>query len=168
MIHKCSYWEPKYPRLVTREQAKTCAPRLIALGDLGCDIGGPFEFFSHSTRIDAPFYMVNLRTGEEHNDLADPSRESVLVYGVDHIPGELAADASTFFGDRLVDYIPMLALHDQRVPYDKIVDLPPHVRNAMLVRHGTIVGRNAARMEASIAANAGVVSAARDAADMRD
>lgn len=162
------YWEEKYPRLVTCEQARLYGKRLLALGDLGCDIKGPFEFFTHSTRISDPYYFYDTVTGKEHTNFTDQSPHSVLIYGVDHIPGELAADATVFFGDRLVNYVPMLVKHDQSVLYENITDLPPHVMNAMEIRHGRVVGRYAARIEQSMAANAGPVSEERDQADLSD
>ena len=163
-----AFWNTSFPRFITCEQARTHAPRLLALGDLGCDIRGPFEFFSHSTRIRDPVYYYNTQTGEEHTRRDDPSPASVLVYGVDHIPGELAKDATNYFGDLFLPYVRELAAHDQRVPYDKIADLSPEVLNAMQTRHGRIVGRYADAVNAAVAEHAGAPNAERDAADLCD
>lgn len=160
------YWEPRFPRLVTREQARAgaCA-RLIAIGDLGCDVAGPIEFFTHSTRIPTPYYAYDPKRDVESSQV---DANGILIYGVDHVPGETPVDASTYFGDRFLPYVALLARHDQCVPYDEIHDLPGHLLHAMQVRHGRTVGRFAERVEVAIERHCGEVSVVRDEADIED
>lgn len=163
-----AYWNASFPRHVTSDEAAKYAGRLLALGDLGCDIRGPYEFFSHSTRIRDPVYFYNTQTREEHTRRDDPSPHSVMVYGVDHIPGELAKDATDYFGALFMPYVRELALHDQRVPYAQITDLSPELLNAMQTRHGRILGRYADTVNEAVR-NAKVrPSAEADAADLTD
>ena len=163
-----AYWGKEFPRHVTSDEAATYAGRLLALGDLGCDIHGPYEFFSHSTRIRDPVYFYNTQTREEHTRRDDPSPHSVMVYGVDHVPGELAKDATDYFCALFMPYVHELVRHDQRVPYAQITDLSPELLNAMQTRHGRIVGRYADTVNEAVR-NAKVrPSAEADAADLTD
>lgn len=163
-----AYWNASFPRHVTCDEAAKHAGRLLALGDLGCDIRGPYEFFSHSTRIRDPVYFYNTHTREEHTRRDDPSPHSVMIYGVDHIPGELAKDATDYFGALFLPYVRELACHDQRVPYAQITDLSPELLNAMQTRHGRIVGRYADTVNEAVRAAKVRPSAEADAADLTD
>ena len=163
-----AYWNTSFPRHVSLEDAAKYGDRLLALGDLGCDIRGPYEFFSHSTRIRDPVYFYDTKTREEHTRRDDPSPHSVMVYGVDHIPGELAKDATNYFGNLFLPYVREVALHDQRIPYAQIKDLSPELLNAMQTRHGAIVGRYAATVKEAIANAKIVPSAEQDAGDLCD
>jgi alpha-aminoadipic semialdehyde synthase len=103
------YWEPRFPRLITKEQLKTMRSEgnknLRAVADISCDIEGSVEFLSRPTSIENPFYMFN----PEKNDItANVTSNGVLMLGVDNLPTELPADASRHFGERLLPLLPPL------------------------------------------------------------
>ena len=56
------YWEPRYPRLVTREWARRSylagpRPRLKVIGDISCDIEGSIELTLKATEPDNPCFV---------------------------------------------------------------------------------------------------------------
>jgi len=114
VLVNCMYWDKQFPRLVTIQQMKQLVEqhnsRLLIVGELGCDPSGPVEFFSKDTPINNAFYFYNPLTGSTTDtyDIEAP-KYSILLYGVSHIPAELPRDASTFFGDNLLPYVPILA-----------------------------------------------------------
>ncbi len=62
----CMYWERRFPRLLTNDELqelhnkKMC--RLLAVGDITCDIGGSIECVREITAIESPF----LRSFDHH------------------------------------------------------------------------------------------------------
>lgn len=62
----CMYWERRFPRLLTNDELrelhskKMC--RLLAVGDITCDIGGSIEGVCETTAIESPF----LRSSDHH------------------------------------------------------------------------------------------------------
>jgi hypothetical protein len=52
IVH-CSYWDPRYARLLTVEQLRRLRgaghEKLLGVVDISCDIGGAFEMLTHST-----------------------------------------------------------------------------------------------------------------------
>ncbi len=62
----CMYWERRFPRLLTNDELrelhskKMC--RLLAVGDITCDIGGSIECVCENTAIESPF----LRSFDHH------------------------------------------------------------------------------------------------------
>ncbi|KAI0305467.1 Saccharopine dehydrogenase-domain-containing protein [Multifurca ochricompacta] len=81
-------WNVGFPRLLTTSQL-TLAKRLVAVGDISCDIGGGLQFVSRATTIDAPSYDVN----------------GVTVVAVDILPASLPRDASVHFTEKLIRYV---------------------------------------------------------------
>ncbi len=72
-IMNCTYWDGRYPRLVTKQQLKELTlagkSKLLAIGDVSCDIHGSMEFLSKSTDIEKPFFM--------YDPLADTTSDSL-------------------------------------------------------------------------------------------
>jgi alpha-aminoadipic semialdehyde synthase len=66
-----TYWDHRYPRLVTKEQAraiyKSDRPRMLAVSDISCDIDGSLEFTNKASTIDHPFFYYDPLTGSYHN-----------------------------------------------------------------------------------------------------
>ena len=109
------YWEEKYPRLLTNEQAlelkKDNRFPLLVLGDITCDIGGSVEMFVQSTTIQNPFYAFQLEDSKVIPE-QEYTGEGVLILGVDHLPAEFPCEASTDFGVGLVPLIEKVVLSD--------------------------------------------------------
>ena len=72
----CMYWDSRFPRLVTNEQAMALEQagrlRLLGVADITCDMGGSVEFSDESTHIETPFLVRNLQTGVNSRNMDDP------------------------------------------------------------------------------------------------
>ncbi|KAJ3235224.1 hypothetical protein HDU78_005295 [Chytriomyces hyalinus] len=102
MIVNGIFWDEKYPRLLTKAQIKKLALedrlRLLQLADISCDIGGSFEFMSHSSTIDAPFFSYEPISGKTHDGI---EAKGVTIMSIDNLPTEMPLEASAYFSDAL-------------------------------------------------------------------
>lgn len=134
------YWDQRYPRLLTNQQAEQLARqrrwRLIGLADLSADRGGSVEFMQHVTTIDHPFYIYDV---ERHtsSDNVDSER-GVMILSVDNLPTEIPFEASKYFGDNLLPFIKNLAFSDGSLPFAEQKDLAPELRTAVITAHGEL------------------------------
>lgn len=96
VLMNCMYWDAKFPRLLTKQQTEDLARagrlRMLALGDVSCDVGGSVEFFSHSTEIDDPFYLYDPEAHMVHHNMDD---HGILVEGIENLPSQLPRCAPT-------------------------------------------------------------------------
>ncbi|RKO88157.1 Saccharopine dehydrogenase-domain-containing protein [Blyttiomyces helicus] len=103
------FWDQRYPRLLTKQQAKELAEegkfRMLSLADISCDIDGSIEFMSRSTTIDQPFFMYDPATGNAHYDTEG---KGVQVMSIDNLPTELPLEASEFFSNALIPHVTKL------------------------------------------------------------
>ena len=57
------YWDKKYPKIITKEHLKTMGKssrlRLLAIGDITCDINGSIECTEFNTTFKEPFYYYD-------------------------------------------------------------------------------------------------------------
>lgn len=102
------YWEPKYPRLITKEQMKQIRlneeSKLLTIADISCDIEGPFEFMNKASTIDEPFYYYDAVKDSYNNSTG----HGIQIMSIDNLPTELPEDSSKHFGNQLVSLIPSL------------------------------------------------------------
>ncbi|GJJ70109.1 alpha-aminoadipic semialdehyde synthase [Entomortierella parvispora] len=108
MVINGAYWDNRFPRLMTTEQLKTIQSdpankfRMLSIADISCDINGSFEFMSHATRIEDPFFYVDAVSGSEHKNTEAPG---VQIMSVDILPSELPMESSQHFSDSLYPFI---------------------------------------------------------------
>ncbi|KAF9933130.1 hypothetical protein FBU30_006454 [Linnemannia zychae] len=108
MVINGAYWDARFPRLMTTEQLKTLQSdpankfRMLSLADISCDINGSFEFMSHATAIEDPFFYVDAISGKEHKTAEGAG---VQIMSVDILPSELPLESSQHFSDSLYPFI---------------------------------------------------------------
>ncbi|KAI8607400.1 hypothetical protein BC830DRAFT_143397 [Chytriomyces sp. MP71] len=94
MIVNGIFWDEKYPRLLTKAQIKKLALedrlRLLQLADISCDFGGSFEFMSHASTIDQPFFSYDPFTGKTHDGI---EAKGVTIMSIDNLPTEMPLEA---------------------------------------------------------------------------
>ena len=138
VIMNCIYWTKKYPRLITkdfiREHWKDELRRLHVIGDISCDIGGAIEFTLHCTTPAKPafVYLVN----EDRIELGVKGDGPVVV-AVDNLPCELPREASSSFGNTLLEFIPALAKADFKASFENL-NLPREIKDAVIVYRGKL------------------------------
>lgn len=139
VLVNCIYWEPKYPRLVTkaglrRQYSGVLAPRLRVIGDISCDIEGAIECTLRATDPGNPVYVYHPTEDRAVDGFAG---HGPVVLAVDILPAELPRDASAYFSQMLLPYIPALARADYRAPLDELT-LPPELKRAVIAHQGRL------------------------------
>lgn len=110
MLVNCIYWDPRYPRLLSRAQLKSLwaagPARLQVLADITCDVEGSLECTLRATEPGEPVFVYEpardaIRMGVAGNG---PS-----VLAVDILPCELPVDSSHAFSAALTPLVSGLA-----------------------------------------------------------
>jgi alpha-aminoadipic semialdehyde synthase len=110
-IVNCVYWDPRFPRLLSKESLKRLYEKqgqsLMLVSDLSCDVHGSMEFLEHTTTLERPFFQYDPLSG---SIIADEITDSGLtVMGVDILPAELPRESSEHFGSAVKDIVVELA-----------------------------------------------------------
>lgn len=139
ILVNCIYWEPRYPRLVSKSGLKALfsqqePPRLRVIGDITCDIEGAIECTVRATTPDDPVFVY-----DPVKDEATPGVQGTgpVVLAVDNLPCEFPKDASMAFSQGLKDYLAVLARADLTVPFQR-VKLPPSLKRATILYQGSL------------------------------
>ena len=144
LVH-CSYWEPRFPRLITAAQVAALAAgdalRLLAIEDISCDINGAVEFMQLTT-MGSPFFIYDPLTAATHADLA-AAPAGILYSAVDHLPSECPRDASEHFGECLTPLLPELvnfvvSSREGEVAAATCASLSLPIRGAVIVEGGKL------------------------------
>ncbi len=133
------YWESRYPRFITWDDLArlfggASRPRLCAIADISCDIGGAVECTVRATDSGMPTYRcdpLNRRVTDGHEG------DGIVVLAVDNLPCELPVDASTFFSGQLKPFVPDILNADYRASLDDC-GLPLEIRRAVVVYNGDL------------------------------
>lgn len=133
------FWTPQCPRLVTKAYLKTLfrqsgQPRLRVLGDISCDIEGSIEATVKATKSDNPVYVYDPETDTARDGV---SGRGPVVMAIDILPAELPREATEFFGNALMFYIPALAAADFSQSTGEI-NLPADFQKALIVHNGQL------------------------------
>jgi len=133
------YWDPRYPRLVTKEQLRalwsaSAPPKLKVIGDISCDEEGSIECTVKATSPGNPVYVYDPARGEAADGVAG---RGPVVMAVDNLPCELPAESSKGFSDILLPFIPAMAKADYAGPFAACA-LPEPIRTAVIAYQGRL------------------------------
>jgi alpha-aminoadipic semialdehyde synthase len=132
------YWEPGHPRVVRLDDLKSmwegAPPRLRVIGDVSCDIGGSIEATVRSTTPGDPVFTYDVASGDAASGFAG---RGPVILAVDNLPCELPLDASQYFGDALLRFVPAMARCDWSRPLAG-QELPQEVARAVVVHGGRL------------------------------
>jgi alpha-aminoadipic semialdehyde synthase len=133
------FWDARYPRLVTKEWARRhysggARPRLLAIGDISCDIEGSIELTLKTTEPDSPCFVY-----DPERDLAlnGVTGNGPVIMAVDNLPCELPREASEHFSRALSDMVAELAQTDWTKSFAALT-LSPHLKRAVIVHQGKL------------------------------
>jgi len=106
-----AYWSAKYPRSITKEDIKDLfsedkEPRLRFIGDISCDVEGGVEATVRISYIDRPFFCYD---PDEDTAINGVKGDGPVILAIDHLPTEIPRDASEFFSNTLLPFIPKIA-----------------------------------------------------------
>lgn len=138
------FWTERYPRLLTAEWAAGQfrdgrEPRLQVVGDISIDIEGSIQISVKATQPDAPCYVVDPVAGEVRDGV---DGRGIVVMAVDNLPCELPREASEHFSTVLKDMVGDLGNCDWSADFIEL-DLPPHLKRAVIVHRGELAPRYA-------------------------
>jgi alpha-aminoadipic semialdehyde synthase len=133
------YWEPRYPRLVTKDFMRELwsgeeNPRLRVIGDVTCDIDGSVQLTVKETNSENPVFIYEPLTGAVIDGVEG---NGPVILAVDKLPTELPREASAAFGASLSPLVPGLAAVDFRNPFE-VLDLPPELKRAVIAHAGKL------------------------------
>ncbi len=139
LLH-ASYWDPRYPRLVTKRMInalyKKRGFRLRFIGDLSCDVNGSIEMTYKTTTADNPTFTYYPDT-KKYTDGCSAGGISILAR--DNLPSDLPGDASCEFSALIREYVYQIAAHGAK-DLTAHVAIPREVRGAVIVDTGRIAG----------------------------
>ena len=134
----CIYWEPKYPRLVTIEAAKTLyadgQPKLRVIGDISCDVDGGVEITIKATEPDDPIYVYDPATGSIHSGVEG---NGPVMVAVDILPTELPRESSAYFSNILKGLVPDIVAADYSADFEAL-NLPAPLKRAVICHRGAL------------------------------
>ena len=96
------YWDPRSPKLFTKEDMKANDFHISVIADITCDIDGSVPTTMRASTIQQPFYGYNILNDKE--DLPF-NKDTVCIMAVDNLPCELPRDASDDFGKDLTERV---------------------------------------------------------------
>ncbi|MBL7072113.1 MAG: hypothetical protein ISS26_08125 [Candidatus Omnitrophica bacterium] len=137
LLH-ASYWDHKYPRMVTKDMIRRLSKRrlfkLEFIGDISCDVSGSVEITYKTTDQNNPVYTYD----PKRSTYADGyERPGVTVLSIDNLPSELPKDASVEFGSLIRDYVYQVAAHGIK-DVTKHTAIPAEVRRAVVTEKGKL------------------------------
>ncbi len=137
IIINATYWDQRYPRLITCDFLKNNAEKLKNLkiiGDISCDVNGGIECTKMTTNSGDPFFNYDNQTGKLEKGL-DGNGPAILA--VDNLPGEVSRDSSCFFSNILKKYIPKLCNANLNGSYDNL-KIADELKRAIIIHKGQL------------------------------
>jgi len=130
------YWEERYPRFADRDTLQRLfargRPRLVAVGDITCDVDGSLACTVRETEPGDPVYVYDPATGTASSGFVG---DGLAVLAVGNLPSELPVEASAHFGRALRPFIPALAASDLSAELET-AGLPDPIRRAVILWKG--------------------------------
>lgn len=135
------YWDDRYPVLATREDFAALfdhgTPKLVAIGDITCDVDGSIQSTVRETEPGDPVYIFDPHREEAPFGFEG---EGIAVMAVGNLPTELPIEASQTFSDALEPFIPAMAAANLEASLEGS-GLPPEIARAVIVWRGELAPR---------------------------
>lgn len=111
LLINCSFWDPRAPRMFSKEEMRSPEFGISVIADAACDINGAIPATLRASSIAEPFYGYDIK--EEKN--TEPfANNAITIMAVDNLPCELPKDASEDFGKELLEKVmPSLLVKDE-------------------------------------------------------
>jgi len=106
MLVNGSYWDSKYPRMVTKKMVDKLSKkknfRLRVIEDIASDIDGSIELTYKTTTREDPTFTYHPKT---KNFIDGYLHNGVTILAMDNLPSELPKDASQEFSNLIREYV---------------------------------------------------------------
>lgn len=114
------YWDDRFPRLISedylRRHVEKARPlRLLAISDVTADFRGSIEFLKKFTTIDFPFFVYDPKT-TAIDDNFKTAAQGILYCSIENHPSQFPLDASNYFSNNLMPFLPRLIRADASLP----------------------------------------------------
>ena len=129
ILLSCHFWDSNAPVYLDYEDLSNAENRIRVIGDVTCDINGSIKSTVRPSTHSNPFYDYNPMSRKE--ELPFSSNNNISVMAVDTCPNALAMDASTYFGEMLIQNVifPILEGH---------ISDDPVIRRATILDRGQL------------------------------
>ena len=133
---QASYWDSRYPRLVTKTMINRLSGqkrfRLKFIGDISCDLNGGIGLTYKAATPGNPVFTYN--PGKKK--FVDGYKEDgITILAIDNLPAELPWDSSREFGRLIGDYVYQIASRGAKnITKDAV--LPGEIRQAVITQGG--------------------------------
>ncbi|NOR45260.1 MAG: hypothetical protein GQ534_06695 [Candidatus Delongbacteria bacterium] len=135
ILMNCMYWTDEYPIIVTKDYLEKNyhgEHKLKIIGDITCDVNGSIECTEKGALVENPIFVYDPKT----NTIEDGYEgEGIHMMTVDILPSELPREASEFFSNALLPFIPQIAKADFDVSFEEL-DLPAPIKRALILHKG--------------------------------
>ncbi|MEA3369181.1 MAG: hypothetical protein U9Q24_02355 [Candidatus Ratteibacteria bacterium] len=136
LLIQASYWDSRYPRLVTKTMINRLSGekrfRLKFIGDISCDLNGGIELTYKAAVPENPVFTYN--PGKKK--FVDGYKEDgITILAIDNLPAELPGDSSREFGGLIGDYVYQIAARGAK-DITKDAVLPKEIRQAVITQGG--------------------------------
>jgi saccharopine dehydrogenase (NAD+, L-lysine-forming) len=137
VLVNCIYWEPKYPRFVTKKFLKelyrrNSLPRLRVIGDISCDVDGSVECTIKATNPDNPVFTYDPLKEEAKDGFEG---RGPVIMAIDNLPAEISLESSISFSKALKNLIPAIAAAGFSSDFTEC-HLPNSVKKAVILYQG--------------------------------
>ncbi len=132
------YWDPRYPKLIKKENFKKLwiegHRKLNVIGDITCDIDGSIELTVRDGDPEHGF-LTYFPERDEFKDgiFADGATDMVITI----LPSELPKDSSEYFSSMLYGLIEPVLQADYNCDFEKL-ELPPEIKKAVICHKGEL------------------------------
>jgi len=156
ILMNCMYWEPRFPRLVTKDAVsrlfaqtipehvingiqeesaiRPLSPKLTVIGDITCDPDGSIEITHKGTEIEDPLFVYDPDTRQQTMGY---NGHGILVMAVHILPSELPREASASFSNALIHYLKPIVDCDFDESFTDLA-LPKSVKKALILHNGNL------------------------------
>ncbi|MCK4546566.1 MAG: hypothetical protein KAW17_03905 [Candidatus Eisenbacteria sp.] len=142
VLMNCIYWDERYPRLADVDQLRNLSagpgePKLVAVGDITCDVNGSLACTVFDTESGDPVYIYDPETRRAVSGFKGPG---LAVMSVGNLPCELPRGASSTFSNALKPFILTLAHVDFAGRFEN-AELPDPIRRSVILWKGEFTPR---------------------------
>jgi saccharopine dehydrogenase (NAD+, L-lysine-forming) len=138
MLVHTSYWDKRYPRMLTKSIIKRLSRRkdfrLEFVGDVSCDVSGSVELTYKATSPDHAVYTYDPK---KDRYIDGYKTKGITLLAVDNLPAELPVDSSQYFSGLIREYVYQIAAHGA-MDITNHVAVPREVRDAVITQNGKL------------------------------
>jgi len=133
------YWDERYPKLADADQLRELfagpeQARLLAVGDVTCDVDGSLACTVRDTEPGDPVFVYDPATGNAPSGVEGPG---LAVLAVGNLPCELPREASETFSAALEPFMAEITEADLKAEFAD-VKLPAPIKRAAILWHGEL------------------------------